>query len=141
MSRFRRILVAFDGSDPARHALAAALELARPLGARLEVLTVEGPLPRYAATIGEVEEAARERETFFAGVLAEARALAAAHGVEVTTSLHPGHPAEEIVRHAEAIGADLIVVGHRGHFLQRLPLGSTAARVTRHAHCPVMVVR
>lgn len=141
MSRFARILVAFDGSEPARHALVAALELARSLGASLEVLAVEGPLPRYAATLGEVDEAARERDAFFDGVLAEARALAAAHGVPATTTRHPGQPAEEIVRHAEAIAADLIVVGHRGHFLQRLPLGSTAARVTHHAHCPVMVVR
>ena len=141
MKRFARILVADDGSDPARAALDAALDLAEDLGSEVEILAVEGPMPRYAATLGEVDDAVSEREAFFSRVLAEARALARARGMEVTTTIRPGHPAEEIVRHAEAVGADLIVVGHRGHFLQRFPLGSTAAKVTHHAHCPVLVVR
>jgi nucleotide-binding universal stress UspA family protein len=141
VSRFERILAAFDGSDPARNALEAALDLALELEASVEVLAVEGALPRYAATIGEVDDAVRERERFFARVLGEARAIARERGLEVTSTLRPGHPAEEIVRHAESTGANLIVVGHRGHVLHGFPLGSTAARVTRHAHCPVLVVR
>jgi nucleotide-binding universal stress UspA family protein len=141
VSRFDRILVAYDGSDPARHALTAALDLAIELGSEVEVLAVEGPLPRYAATRGEVDDAAAERASYYAGVLGGARALAGERGLEVATTLRPGHPAEEIVRYAEAIRAGLIVVGHRGHFLQHFPLGSTAAKVTHHAHCPVLVVR
>lgn len=141
MSRFARILVAHDGSDSARGAFEAALDLAEDLGSEVEVLAVEGPMPRYAATLGEVDDAVSEREAFFAGVLSEARASARARGIEITCTIRPGHPAEEIVRHAEAVGAGLIVVGHRGHFLQRFPLGSTAAKVTHHAHCPVLVVR
>ena len=140
MSRFARILVAYDGSDSACGALEAALDLAEELSSEVEVLAVEGPLPRYAATLGEVDDAAAEREAFFAEVLAGARALARARGLEVTTTIRAGHPAEEIIRHAEAVGASLIVVGHRGHFMQRFPLGSTAARVTHHAQCPVLVV-
>lgn len=139
--RFHRILVAYDGSDPARAALEVALDVAGDLGSEVEILAVEGRLPRYAATLGEVDEAVAEREAFFAGVLSEARALARSRDLEVTTAIRPGHPAEEIVRHAEAVGADLVVVGHRGHFLRRFPLGSTAAKVTLHAHCPVLVVR
>lgn len=141
MSRFEHILVAFDGSDPARNALEAALDLALELEASVEVLAVEGGLPRYAATIGEVDEAVRERDRFFAGILGEARVISRGRGLEVTTTLRPGHPAEEIVRHGQATGANLIVVGHRGHVLHGFPIGSTAARVTRHAHCPVLVVR
>jgi len=141
MNRFANILVAFDGSEPARGALEAALDLANELGSEVEVLAIEGPMPRYAATLGEVDDAVSEREAFYADVLAEARALARVRGIEITTTIRPGHPAEEIVRHAEAVGAGLIVVGHRGHFLQRFPLGSTAAKVTHHAHCPVLVVR
>ena len=141
MTRFRRILVAIDGSEPAQNALDAALDLAQDLGGEIEALAVEGPLPRYAATVGEVDEALHERDAFFAGVLSHAKALAVARGLALVTTSHPGHPAEEIVRYAEASGADLIVIGHRGHFLHGFPLGSTASRVTRHAHCPVLVVR
>lgn len=141
MSRLELILVGFDGSDAARNALEAALDLAAELGARVEVLAVEGALPRYAATIGEVDEAVRERESFFAGVLGDARAIARERDLEITTTLRPGHAAEEILRHGQTIGANLIVVGHRGHVLHGFPIGSTAARVTRHANCPVLVVR
>jgi nucleotide-binding universal stress UspA family protein len=45
------------------------------------------------------------------------------------------------VRVARELQADLIVVGHRGHFLRDHLLGSTADRVSEHADCPVMIVR
>jgi nucleotide-binding universal stress UspA family protein len=46
-----------------------------------------------------------------------------------------------IVRYATEVGADLIVLGHKGHFLRNHLLGSTADRVSVHAGCPVMIVR
>ena len=49
--------------------------------------------------------------------------------------------AELITRYARDIDADLIVVGHKGHFLNDYLLGSTADRVAHHAHCPVMIVK
>lgn len=83
----------------------------------------------------------RERRSFFEEVLADARAAGEEPGLDVMTTMHLGHPAEVIVRHALESGADLVVVGHKGHFLHDFLLGSTAARVTRHAPCPVLVVR
>lgn len=141
MSAFQHLLVACDGSTPSFHALELALDLAQYTKGRVEVLGVEGPLPRFAATIGEVDEMVGERERYFAGILEEVRARATLRGLEISTTLLPGHPAEVIVHHARDIGADLIVVGHKGHFLHDFALGSTASRVTRHAHCPVLVVR
>ena len=53
-----------------------------------------------------------------------------------------GHPAERIVIHAEEWGADLIVVGHRGHGLMgSWLLGSVAKQVMHHATCAVLVAR
>lgn len=138
---FERILVAIDGSPASSHALAVAIELARLAGGRLVALAVEGPLPAYAATVGEVEEVQREKDAFFTRLAAQARTEAAAAGVEVEVELRAGHAAEIIVRAAGELGADLIVLGHKGHFLRDHLLGSTADRVAEHAHCPVMIVR
>jgi nucleotide-binding universal stress UspA family protein len=52
-----------------------------------------------------------------------------------------GHAAERIVRIAKETDADLIVLGHKGHFLRDHLLGSTADRVAEHANCPVMIVK
>lgn len=138
---FGKILVAVDGSEASTHALEKAIGMARLTGATLIALAVEGPLPAYAATIGEVEEVKREKDAFFERLLADVRRQAAAAGVPLETDLRPGHAAELIVRAAAEHDADLIVLGHKGHFLRDHLLGSTADRVSEHAHCPVLIVR
>ncbi len=45
------------------------------------------------------------------------------------------------MRYATEVGADLIVLGHRGHSLRDHLLGSTAGRVAENVDCPVMIVR
>jgi nucleotide-binding universal stress UspA family protein len=138
---FERILVAIDGSDPSDRAYATALELAALMSAKLTALAIEGPLPAYAATVGEVDEVKREKDEFFSGLAARVRRLAAEAGVEIDVDVRPGHPAELISRVASDGGYDLVVLGHRGHFLRDHLLGSTADRVAEHAPCPVMIVR
>jgi nucleotide-binding universal stress UspA family protein len=138
---FSRVLVAIDGSEGSQKAFDCALSICESVGALLTALAVEGKLPAYAGSIGEVEEVKREKDRFFSRVLDEARATAEERGIEVETHLVPGHAAEVITHYAKVHGHDLIVVGHRGHFLGDYLLGSTADRVAHHAHCPVMVVR
>jgi nucleotide-binding universal stress UspA family protein len=138
---FERILVAIDGSECSDRALAKALELAALAGADVTALAVEGPLPAYAATVGEVDEVKREKDAFFGGRPAAATARAADAGVDLAVEVQPGHAAELISRFAEAGGYDLVVLGHRGHSVRDRLLGSTADRVSEHAHCPVMIVR
>ncbi|MCA1697654.1 MAG: universal stress protein [Actinobacteria bacterium] len=138
---FTNVLVPVDGSEGSNKALDCALSLCATLGARLTALAVEGKLPAYAATAGEVDEVKREKDKFFERVLDQARRSAQEHGLEVSTDLVPGHAAEVITHYARAHAHDLIVIGHRGHFLGDFLLGSTADRVAHHAHCPVMVVR
>src|SRR5581483_4753977 len=135
---FERILVAIDGSDASDHAYAKALELAALMKARLTALAIEGPLPAYAATIGEVDEVKREKDEFFTGLAARARREARHAGIEIEVEVRPGHPAELISRFASEGSYDLIVIGHRGHFVRDHLLGSTADRVSEHAPCPVM---
>ena len=138
---FQRILVAIDGSESSEHALTTALELAALTHAKVLALAVEGPLPAYAATVGEVEEVQREKDAFFTELVARVRQRAREAGIDLETEVRPGHASELIVHYAAEQDADLIVLGHRGHFLRDRMLGSTADRVAEHAGCPVMIVR
>jgi nucleotide-binding universal stress UspA family protein len=138
---FTNVLVAVDGSDGGAKALDCALSLCSALDAKLTALAVEGRLPAYAASLGEVDDVKREKDAFFTRVLTEAETAANDRGVPVRTELVPGHAAEVITHYAAAHAHDLIVIGHRGHFLGDLLLGSTADRVAHHAPCPVIVVR
>ena len=138
---FEKILVAIDGSDCSNRAFAKALELAALANAHITALAVEGPLPAYAATVGEVEEVKREKDTFFRALAARARTEGEQAGLEIDVDVRPGHAAELITRVAEEGGYDLVVLGNRGHFVRDRLLGSTADRVAEHAHCPVMIVR
>jgi nucleotide-binding universal stress UspA family protein len=88
-----------------------------------------------------VDEVKRQKDTFFAQVGQTAREQAEAVGVQIEVDVRAGHAAELITTYARDRGADLIVVGHKGHFLGDYLLGSTADRVAHHAHCPVMIVK
>lgn len=63
-------------------------------------------------------------------------------GVRLSTELHSGHPAQEILAAAHTHQADLIVMGHSGRSATwgRF-LGTTAEKVSRHAECSVLIVR
>jgi nucleotide-binding universal stress UspA family protein len=138
---FERILVAIDGSDCSDRAFAKAVELAQVTQAELTALAIEGPLPAYAATLGEVDEVKREKDEFFSALAARVQLQAARAGVELDVEVRPGHAATVISEVAAAGKFDLVVLGHRGHFLRNHLLGSTADRVAEHAPCPVMIVR
>jgi len=138
---FDRILVAIDGSDCSQRAFAKALELAELSRATLTALAIEGPVPAYAATVAEVEEVKREKDIFFNALVARAREQGEQAGIHVYVEVRPGHAAEVISDLAAAGGYDLVVLGHKGHFLRDHLLGSTADRVAEHAPCPVMIVR
>ncbi len=139
---FRKILVALDGSAGSRRAFMAAIDLAKKYDARLHVLSVEEHLPAYAATVGELEEAKHEQNSYFEKVQEEAREVAGSHGLEIEGEVRAGHAAETIVRYANEGGFDLIVMGTHGHSLvRRFLLGGTTDKVTDHAPCSVMIVR
>jgi nucleotide-binding universal stress UspA family protein len=138
---FERILVAIDGSECSDRAFAKALELAVLAEARVTALAVEGPLPAYAATIGEVEEVKREKDIYFNALAVRAKQQAKQSGLDIDVEVRPGHAAELISEVATEGSYDLVVLGHRGHFLRNHLLGSTADRVAEHAPCPVMIVR
>jgi nucleotide-binding universal stress UspA family protein len=66
----------------------------------------------------------------------------APEGVDVETKVLEGNPAVEITKFAADNGVDLIVMGTLGKSgIDRILLGSTAEKVIRIAHCPVLVIK
>lgn len=139
---YRTILVALDGSAGSKSALRRATHLAREMGSQLHALAVEDHLPRFAATVSEMDEAREFKDAFFREVMAEARHVAAEQGLAIETQIAIGHAAQTIARRAEELGADLIVVGQSGHSgVWGNLLGTTAHKVAHHAPCDVLIVR
>jgi nucleotide-binding universal stress UspA family protein len=137
----RRILVAFDGSAPARVALEAAVKLAGRVGAELIVLDVVRPATgaggEYVCSLEHLDQLHRsEGEQLLARVRRELP-----RGMRSVALLAEGVPADEILIAARTRAADLIVIGTRGRGrLARFLLGGTADAVIRRAPCPVMTV-
>ena len=77
---FENVLVAVDGSEGAQRALDCAISLVERLGGRLTALVVEGKLPAYAATAGEVDEVKREKDASSSGCSTARRAGGGARG-------------------------------------------------------------
>jgi len=131
------ILVAYDGSEPARRAALRGGELAARAGASVTVLTVGELIESGYGTLVPVAD----REVF-EGVVEEGAALTRSAGLEAATRLEWGHAADQIVAAARQVGATTIVMGHRGRGgLRDLLLGSVAKQVIDQAHCSVLVVR
>jgi nucleotide-binding universal stress UspA family protein len=137
----RRILVANDGSPSGERAFVAALDLARRLSLGLDMICVE-ELPRFPATIDEVEEARADLGGGFAKLIAAATARATAAGVPFAAHVVAGHPVSTIAEFVERHGYDLLIVGFMGHSaLYNRLIGSVADRLVDLGRCTVMVVK
>src|SRR5437870_8921737 len=69
---FHKILVAHDGSEGAHKAMAVAIDLAKHYGAEIHLISVIEELPKYAATLDEVEEVHAEALRHYQAIQAEA---------------------------------------------------------------------
>jgi len=145
---FASILVGTDGSDTARTAVHYAIDLARELGARLQIVSAYEPVTDERLR-GEAVEVPKDlqwivnpREDVLA-VLDEAEDEARGAGVDqVETFARQGDAADAILDVAEEQRSDLIVVGNRGMTgAKRFLLGSVPNRVSHHAPCSVLIVR
>jgi len=139
---FKKILLAYDGSEGANRALEVGLGLALLHQAELVALAVEERLPRFSATIDEVQEEKTFADQQYGQLLHAAQTRAREKGVELKSMMHPGHPAKTIVEVAREGNFDLVLVGHTGlSQVWAAFLGTTAEKVSRHAPCSVLIVR
>ena len=139
-SQFKKLLVGFDGSPQSEKATESALALARSLDAKLVLFAVARP--PEPATIVEVDAMLDDAREYFEGQFKKIVRHAQDMEVELETVIAVGHPVEQIVHRAELDQVDLIVLGRRGRSrFEKMLVGSTAEKVLRYAHCPVMVVK
>jgi nucleotide-binding universal stress UspA family protein len=133
---YKNILVpvALDHERDVSAALGVAGKLVAP-GGTVTALTVVEAMPAYV--LAQMPEGQAERNLAVA-----AEQLEGLIGTgEVRAVAVAGHPARSILDHAAAHGVDCIVIASHRPGLQDYFLGSTAARVVRHAPCAVHVVR
>lgn len=135
---FERILVAIDGTPQAQRLIATAAQLAGAGTPRLEVVCVVDRA--FALPQPDVlDYPPAEHEQHEAQALVDA-ALAQLPAGRATGRVLAGDPARAILREAERLGCDLIVIGHR-HLgrIERLLDPSVGQRVIERAPCPVLV--
>jgi nucleotide-binding universal stress UspA family protein len=136
-----KVLVATDGSEHSMKAVQRGLELAETQGAQVTLMSVayyiQGSMSGMPPNIQDkLEDEARE-------ALKKSKAVFDAKNLPVETVLEAGLvPANLIIAKAQDGKFDRIVIGSTGqNALERILMGSTAAKVVAHAPCEVTVVR
>jgi nucleotide-binding universal stress UspA family protein len=144
---FRSIVVGTDGSDTATQAVRQAIELARSVGARIELVSAYEPVSdarlREESIVvpQDLQWMVNPREDVLATLEAAASEIREA-GVDVEVFARQGDPADAILDVAEERGSDLIVVGNKGLTgAKRFLLGSVPNKVSHHAPCSVLIIR
>lgn len=140
---YKVIVVGTDGSERAAVAVGEALALARTTGAKVHGVHVMRPLlmtgTELDAAAVEVTNATMHDEAD--RIETEFLAEAEGSGVSAELSSFDGDPADAIIKVAEAVHADLIVVGNRGMAgVRRFVLGSVPNKVAHHCPCSLLIV-
>jgi nucleotide-binding universal stress UspA family protein len=136
------IAVGTDGSGTATDAVRFAADLARRYGAKLVLVSASqgsggAPVNRSGADVElqwAVSGPAQVRE-----ILARAETDLRREGIDCSTLVDEGDPADVLVRLATQCGADLLVIGNKG--MHRRVLASVPNTVTHKAPCSVLVVK
>ncbi len=140
---YKRILLAYDGSESGQKALLDCRDLAQWSDAQLSLIAV---MPRHLDMIGleggmyDAGILEHEKKKWDAVLTEGLRRLADA-GRSATGEVLVGESVDEITRYARKIDADLIVVGHKhlDGWAARWWRGSISSALIEHAHCSVLV--
>lgn len=134
---FKKILVSVDASSQAPIVFDRALELAKKDAASL--MLFHGIQIEAKVTIrSDLEVKTQQAQELLQSYQQKAKE----QGISIETSYRVGEPGASICNVAQSWGADLIVVGRRGHRgITEVLLGSVSNYVLHHAPCSVLVVQ
>lgn len=134
------IVVGVDGSAHSMKSLDWALDEAALRNTSVTVLAIAPAAASIWGITGQFDPAPETQEKIRKSAEEIVKEAASRHGnQQVTVRSLSGVPADELIKASE--GADLLVVGARGAGgFKRLAIGSVSSQVSRHAHCPVVVV-
>jgi nucleotide-binding universal stress UspA family protein len=138
---FQRILIAWDGSRPARRALDVGIDLARRYEADVVAVSVAHS-PGHAETEADRVESVEAARLYLTDTFGRVRDRADRIGVPLEqVVIESDHPAEDLLGYAHDHGFDLIVAGHhRGSRSGRLLLHGLTERLVAAGTIPVLVV-
>ena len=140
----KTILLAVDFSPATKRVVSEAVKLAQGTKARVVVLNVVQPpivMSDYAPLLENIVDIISVSEKAAAKRLKKLKSEISLESVTVETRMITGSPLPEIVRAAESLPADYIVMGSHGHTaLYDLVAGSTTHGVLKRARCPVLIV-
>lgn len=141
---YKRIVLAYDGSESGQKALLDGLDIAQWSHADLFLIAVMPPTTPIIAAEGgiydsELEEQMKKK---YQGILEDGLRRLANSGYPAKGEVLVGDSVEVIVACAKKTGADLIVVGHKhlDSWAARWWRGSRSPALIEHAHCSVLVV-
>ena len=139
--RMERLLVATDGSEASRNAVAVGLELAKVCSSKLEVIAVAVVLTNLeydGALPWVIDDAEKEMQKKLEAV----KDMVKEEGIDCEIIVHRGEdPYVEIVDEAVKNKTDMIIIGTHGRTgVKRFVMGSVARNVIGHAPCKVLVI-
>ena len=143
---YHNILVPVDGSETSHAAVEKAVEFAKAFGSKITVVQALVLDPYIAAeyiSASQTNDLIERARTSIGESLAAAKAKFNEQGIEVETKLLEGQVIHrEIIRAAEELHADLIIIGSHGRTgFKKLFLGSVAQSLLGESHVPVLIVR
>jgi len=141
---YKRILLAYDGSEPGQKALLDARDMAAWGQPELHLVAVMPPPAAFIGGEGGIYDPEREKEEEqrYKEILEDGLKRLSESGRAVRGHVLVGDAVDEISRHAKEIGADVIVVGHKhlDSWAARWWRGSLSKSLIEHAPCSVLVV-
>lgn len=145
----KKVLIPIDGSEFSDRALDKGMEIAKACGSEVVLLhVVFVDVPAYVdfastAAVGATMESIREAAEEMGKTILEKGKEKLTGIASVSTELMAGNPAETILRLADSIDADLIVMGSEGvgPASKGILLGSVTNRVLHNTKIPVLVVK